>query len=223
MKIGADFYFYHNDHLGTPQKLTAVNGAVGWSAKYSSFGEADVDASSSITNNLRFAGQYYDTESGLHYNYNRFYDPTTGRYMSIDPIGFNGGINMYSYANINPINLIDPLGLFCKIEWTNPVAGGDPLREWIEIEKIGYWDALIQYVGVELILSRLKLSVPNLGIYEYTTRYTTLQLLKVYVNYWELCYDDCTGEMISKTHIGKGETGKTESVIVSLQEVKNRL
>ena len=56
---------YQNDHLGTPQKLTAVNGAVVWSVKYSSFGEADVDPSSSITNNLRFPGQYEDSETGL--------------------------------------------------------------------------------------------------------------------------------------------------------------
>ncbi|CAB1062354.1 Rhs-family protein, partial [Olavius sp. associated proteobacterium Delta 1] len=70
-KVGGQYYFYQNDHLGTPQKLTAVNGAVVWSVKYFSFGKADVDASSSITNNLRFAGQYFDQESGLHYNYNR--------------------------------------------------------------------------------------------------------------------------------------------------------
>ena len=67
MKVGGQYYFYQNDHLGTPQKLTAVNGAVVWSAKYSSFGEAEVDISSTITNNLRFPGQYFDQETGLHY------------------------------------------------------------------------------------------------------------------------------------------------------------
>jgi len=65
MKTGGQYYFYQNDHLGTPQKLTAVNGAVVWSAKYSSFGEAEVDPNSTIENNLRFPGQYHDKETGL--------------------------------------------------------------------------------------------------------------------------------------------------------------
>jgi uncharacterized protein RhaS with RHS repeats len=52
MKQGTDYYFYQNDHLGTPQKLTAINGAVVWAAKYTSFGKADVDGSSTITKHL---------------------------------------------------------------------------------------------------------------------------------------------------------------------------
>jgi RHS repeat-associated protein len=115
MKIGADYYFYHNDHIGTPQKLTSVSGAVVWSAKYSSFGEASVDVGT-VTNNLRFAGQYHEEETGLHYNYHRYYDPATGRYLTSDPIGLQGGINPFTYAGNNPANLIDPKGLF--------VAGG---------------------------------------------------------------------------------------------------
>ncbi len=69
IKEGSSYFFYHTDHLGTPHKMTAVNGAVVWSAKYSSFGEASVDANSTITNNLRFPGQYFDGETGLYYNY----------------------------------------------------------------------------------------------------------------------------------------------------------
>jgi RHS repeat-associated protein len=113
MKVGSDYYFYQNDHLGTPQKMTAVNGAVVWSAKYSSFGEATVDPSSTITNNLRFPGQYFDEETGNHYNWTRYYDSKTGRYLSEDPIGINGGANVYGYVYSNPLNFSDPFGLFC--------------------------------------------------------------------------------------------------------------
>jgi uncharacterized protein RhaS with RHS repeats len=62
MKIGTDYYFYQNDHLGTPQKLTAINGAVVWAAKYSSFGKASIEVET-VENNLRFPGQYYDQET----------------------------------------------------------------------------------------------------------------------------------------------------------------
>jgi RHS repeat-associated protein len=111
MKTGGQYYFYQNDHLGTPQKLTAVNGAVVWSAKYSSFGEADVGPSSTVTNNLRFPGQYFDDETGLHYNYNRYYDPETGRYLRSDPIGIKGGINLFAYSFNNPLTNVDIYGL----------------------------------------------------------------------------------------------------------------
>jgi RHS repeat-associated protein len=109
--VGGQYYFYQNDHLGTPQKLTAVNGADVWSAKYSSFGEALIDLSSTVINNLRFPGQYFDNETGLYFNYHRYYDPRTGRYLKVDPIGFKGGLNLYNYAGNNPSNMIDSFGL----------------------------------------------------------------------------------------------------------------
>ncbi|MBE0502481.1 MAG: RHS domain-containing protein, partial [Desulfuromonadales bacterium] len=83
---------YHNDHLGTPQRLTAANdGTVVWSAAYAAFGLAVVDPASTVENNLRFPGQYADAESGLYYNFHRIYDPNSGRYTQVDPIGFAGG------------------------------------------------------------------------------------------------------------------------------------
>lgn len=114
MKDGDDYYFYQNDHLGTPQKIIATNGAVVWSAKYSSFGKAIVDPSSTIINNLRFPGQYYDSETGLHYNYHRYYDVKLGIYLRADPTGLDGGSNVYLYSLANPIGLIDMYGLDVK-------------------------------------------------------------------------------------------------------------
>jgi len=117
MKIGSDYYFYHNDHLGTPQKITAINGAVVWKANYSTFGNAEIDITSTITNNLRFPGQYFDQETGLHYNYYRYYDPSIGRYLRSDPITFSrGALNRYVYVDNDPILRFDCNGLI-TVEW----------------------------------------------------------------------------------------------------------
>lgn len=105
-------YYYMNDHLGTPIFMTDENNVIVWEGTYEPFGFADVSPSSEIENNFRFAGQYFDAETDLHYNYHRYYDPKTGRYLTPDPIGLTGGINLYAYANNNSVNLIDPFGLW---------------------------------------------------------------------------------------------------------------
>ena len=109
---GRVIYYYHNDHLGTPQKMTDSSGTVVWTADYLPFGTVGVTVNT-IENNLRFTGQYFDAESGLHYNYHRYFDPETGRYLTPDPIGLDGGINLYSYTQCNPLNFTDPFGLEC--------------------------------------------------------------------------------------------------------------
>ncbi len=120
MKQGAQYYFYHNDHLGTPQKMTSPSGAVVWSAKYESFGNAVIDPTSTVANNLRFPGQYYDSETGLHYNYHRYYDPQFGRYLMPDPVRYQQGKgSLYIYAKQSPANFLDPLGL---CEWKGSLS-----------------------------------------------------------------------------------------------------
>ena len=108
---GAGWYWFLNDHLGTPQKLVDNAGAVVWQAAYMPFGEARI-LTAEVENNLRFPGQYYDAETGFHYNWHRYYDPETGRYLRPDPTGLGGGINPYTYVLNDPLNYADPYGLF---------------------------------------------------------------------------------------------------------------
>ena len=108
---GANTYYYHNDHLATPQKMTDGTRAVVWSADYKPFGEATIIIST-ITNNLRFPGQYYDAETGLNYNYYRDYNPAIGRYIEADPLGmFIQVEHLFTYARNNPLIFTDELGL----------------------------------------------------------------------------------------------------------------
>ncbi len=104
-------YYFHNDHLGTPQVLTDEDQTVVWQGSYDPFGKVD-ETVALVEQNLRFPGQYLDRESGLHYNYFRDYDPDTGRYVQSDPIGLGGGSNTYQYTNANPIDTYDPYGLY---------------------------------------------------------------------------------------------------------------
>ena len=96
--------------MGTPRLATDKSGNVVWQADYATNGEATLSSNNQITSNLRFPGQYFDVESNLHYNTRRFYDPKIGRYITQDPIGFNGGLNLYNYVGGDPINNADPTG-----------------------------------------------------------------------------------------------------------------
>ena len=82
-----------------------------------------------------YKGQYYDAETGLHYNWNRYYDPTLGRYLRADPLGLGGGVNSYLYTKSNPINRIDPFGLKCKLINISV----DTSYDWKEKRTEGTW------------------------------------------------------------------------------------
>ncbi|WP_425375819.1 RHS repeat-associated core domain-containing protein [Pseudomonas marginalis] len=103
-------YHYQLDHLGTPQELTDPDGEIVWSAHYRAYGQISRLDKGTIDNPLRFQGQYFDQESGLHYNRHRYYNPDVGRYLTPDPVKLGGGINAYLYAP-NPTGWVDPLGL----------------------------------------------------------------------------------------------------------------
>ena len=101
--------YFHLDHLGTPIEMTDRAGKTVWEATYQAWGEVEM-VSGSLKQPFRFQGQYFDEESGLHYNRFRYYDPSSGRFVSQDPIGLLGGFNLYEYAP-NPIVWVDPFGL----------------------------------------------------------------------------------------------------------------
>jgi RHS repeat-associated protein len=112
-------HYIESDHLGTPRVIVDATRNVGiwrWNQTNDPFGEStpnqnpDGDATS-FTFNLRFAGQYRDSESGWYYNVHRYYDPSIGRYLESDPIGLGGGISTYSYVGAAPLTAVDPLGL----------------------------------------------------------------------------------------------------------------
>jgi RHS repeat-associated protein len=125
-------YYFHTDQIGTPLEMTDVGGQIVWQATYKAWGEVETLAVSEVEQNLRFQGQYFDDETGLHYNTFRYYDPEIGRFITQDPIGLVGGANLYQYV-VNPTTWVDPLG------WTGIDASGRPLSSfqysvWTSVE-----------------------------------------------------------------------------------------
>ncbi|MGZ5051438.1 MAG: RHS repeat-associated core domain-containing protein [Methylobacter sp.] len=122
--------YIHADHLGTPRKITrpSDNKTV-WAWESEAFGNSLPDQNpaglGAFEFNLRFPGQYYDAETGLHYNMARYYNPRLGRYESSDPIGLAGGVNTYAYVAGDPVNWIDPSGLVVEINGTTRQATTD--------------------------------------------------------------------------------------------------
>ncbi len=127
--------YLHPDHLGTPRLATDSSKRVIWRWDSAPFGDTlpagDPDGDGlPFTLNLRFPGQYFDAETGLHYNYFRDYDPVTGRYLESDPIGLAGGLGTYGYVGGRPLGAVDSFGL--KIEGEYFVAPR------LTIKSIGY-------------------------------------------------------------------------------------
>ena len=109
-------YDVHTDHLDTPRLLTNSTGAAVWTSRHRAFGQAHIETDpdgdgTSLTFPFRFPGQYEDAETGLHYNWHRYYHPRTGRYLSADPVPQRSD-NLYLYAGNNSQTFIDPLGLY---------------------------------------------------------------------------------------------------------------
>ena len=132
---GEAIYYYHNDHLGTPQKMTDANRVVAWDAIYEPFGKIDSKPVETVVNDMRFPGQYEDEGTGMYYNWNRYYMPDVGRYNRVDPYGFEISIKYfalehpYIYVSSNPLIYLDENGL----------SKSDCQRMYENAEKIDGW------------------------------------------------------------------------------------
>jgi RHS repeat-associated protein len=155
---GGQFYSIQTDHLGTPRLMKDNKNTAVWQWPYSAFGDnpptgtlrtstSPNSAIATVSNgagntptywvtsgaaqklNLRFPGQYFDSESNLHYNYFRNYQPTQGRYTQNDPIGLVGGWNRMGYVEANPLSMIDPEGLLGQGSGSNTgQTSGSPIK-----------------------------------------------------------------------------------------------
>ena len=105
-------YYFHTDQIGTPLELTDREGQIVWQATYKAWGSVEKLTVNAVEQNLRFQGQYFDDETGLHYNTFRYYDPEVGRFVTQDPIGLDGGNNLYRYVP-SPTGWVDPWGWEC--------------------------------------------------------------------------------------------------------------
>jgi RHS repeat-associated protein len=135
-------YYVHADYRNVPRQIDNAKKQVVWAWDPYVFGDTSPDQNppgtpfSKFVYNLRFPGQYYDSETGFFYNMNRYFDPATGRYTSVDPLGLLAGVNPYIYVLNNPLSYIDPFGLDPWTLITSPFRrdGGIPEQDLIGLE-----------------------------------------------------------------------------------------
>lgn len=119
LQIDRRFFAIVTDLAGSPSELVSADGQISWRTRSTAWGATQWDRGSTAYTPLRYPGQYFDAETGLHYNFNRYYDPDLGRYITPDPLGLAPAANHYGYVP-NPFSLADPLGL----------AGCEPDHTW---------------------------------------------------------------------------------------------
>jgi RHS repeat-associated protein len=137
LQENGNYYFYLTDHLGSVRHVVDSSGAVKYSFAYTEFGSAtgtsyltqnDPSYLAALCQMMTFAGAYgvrnETANTGMLLMGQRWYSPDTGRFISQDPIGFTGGLNLFSYVGQNPTNYVDPSGLDeVYAQFTNPFPG----------------------------------------------------------------------------------------------------
>ena len=122
-EVDQRFYAIITDLIGTPSELVGPDGDLAGHQQHTLWGTT-IWATGGASTPLRFPGQYADPETGLHYNNHRYYDPTTGAYLTPDPLGLAPAPNPHAYV-ANPTVLIDPFGLapgdYPRLSDPNPV------------------------------------------------------------------------------------------------------
>jgi RHS repeat-associated protein len=114
INAGANYipYYYHSDGLGSITAMSDSQGSIVQRYAYDSFGTMTITQQGNISQPFTFTGREYDPETEMYIYRARYYDPQVGRFVTKDPIGFDGGdVNLYNYVSGNPVNWIDPWGL----------------------------------------------------------------------------------------------------------------
>jgi RHS repeat-associated protein len=108
--LSGTWEFYQADGLGSITSLSTLTGTISDNFVYDSLGNV-ISSAGTFTQPFRYTGREWDTETGLYYYRARYYDATTGRFLSEDPTDFDGGVDFYTYVGNDPVNWTDPLGL----------------------------------------------------------------------------------------------------------------
>ena len=125
-------HYFHCDQIGIPREMTDKDGNLLWFGNYTGWGrlKEETEVTDSAYQPFRLQNQYADRETGLHYNFFRYYEPDAGRFVNQDPIGLEGGENLYKFAP-NAQNWVDIFGLW---------SFGDPLPQWLVDGAAGFGD-----------------------------------------------------------------------------------
>ncbi|MFJ5967630.1 DUF6531 domain-containing protein, partial [Streptomyces sp. NPDC093060] len=150
-EVDSRFFAIVTDLVGTPSELIDEHGDIAWRTRSTLWGTTAWAANSTAYTPLRFPGQYYDPETGLHYNYFRHYDPETARYLSSDPLGLSPAPNSTTYVG-NPYTWSDPLGLSPNYSVGQTLGDTSKVKGWIPTQVPPESQAVLQDIrefGVE--------------------------------------------------------------------------
>jgi len=218
---GGVVYYIRVDHIGRPVFATDSSANIVWEVNYLPFGGVESSSGSNI--DLRFPGQWFQLESGLHQNWMRDYDPTTGRYMQADPLGLVDGASVYGYARQNPMRYTDPrgefgilgaaigavsnLGIQIAVNYAR-YGWGDKLWKCVDIKNVVASGAL-GFVGVAplgaVISGKYKVAAGMAAVSAFTKTYLTPMPIRI----GDEC--ECDGGKVS------GTTGKILDFLDTLQ------